>query len=246
MGGAASARAGGHAEHRSGRRARDHRQRHGRERQLGRQRRWCMAPVLPDASRGGRPSIWVNLDVRGQTGRMNSRVHPKYKTRYRVRNWPEYERGLVRRGDVTLWFSHEALAAWRSVEEDYPDQRAGCAMARLVCGQTLRALGKPDEATLLFASVERDYPDQPYLFVSERGGPLTTASVRKIIARAGDDADIGFPVHPHMLRHACGFYLANKGIDTRAIQGYMGHKNIQHTVRYTELAPNRFKDFWSD
>ena len=72
------------------------------------------------------------------------------------------------------------------------------------------------------------------------------ASVRKIIARAGDDAGMDFPVHPHMLRHACGFYLANKGIDTRSIQGYLGHKNIQHTVRYTELAPNRFKDFWSD
>ena len=49
---------------------------------------------------------------------------------------------------------------------------------------------------------------------------------------------------PHMLRHACGFALANKGHDTRALQTYLGHKNIQHTVRYTELAPDRFKDFW--
>jgi site-specific recombinase XerD len=64
------------------------------------------------------------------------------------------------------------------------------------------------------------------------------------IERAGEAADIGFKAHPHMLRHACGFALANKGHDTRALQAYLGHKNIQHTVRYTELAPDRFKDFW--
>ena len=55
---------------------------------------------------------------------------------------------------------------------------------------------------------------------------------------------IGIKVHPHMLRHACGFALANAGHDTRALQAYLGHKNIQHTVRYTELAPGRFRDFW--
>src|SRR5258708_369108 len=52
--------------------------------------------------------------------------------------------------------------------------------------------------------------------------------------------------HPHMLRHACGFKLANDGHDTRALQHYLGHKNIQHTVRYTEMASDRFKDFWRD
>lgn len=92
----------------------------------------------------------------------------------------------------------------------------------------------------------RDYPDSPYVFSSERKGPLTAAAVRKIVSRAGELADIGFPVHPHMLRHATGYYLASKGQDTRAIQAYMGHKNIQHTVRYTELSPERFKDFWKD
>jgi len=49
-----------------------------------------------------------------------------------------------------------------------------------------------------------------------------------------------------MLRHACGFKLANQGVDTRALQHYLGHKNIQHTVRYTELSPDRFRDFWRD
>ena len=93
--------------------------------------------------------------------------------------------------------------------------------------------------------LQRDYAG-PYVFVTERKGPLTTSAVRKIIARAGELAGLGFPVHPHMLRHACGFKLANDGHDTRAIQHYLGHKNIQHTVRYTELAPDRFNGFWKD
>jgi len=51
-------------------------------------------------------------------------------------------------------------------------------------------------------------------------------------------------IHPHMLRHGCGYALANAGHDTRALQAWLGHKNIQHTVRYTELAPDRFMNFW--
>jgi type 1 fimbriae regulatory protein FimB/type 1 fimbriae regulatory protein FimE len=88
--------------------------------------------------------------------------------------------------------------------------------------------------------------DSPYVFTTERGGPMTTSNVRKMIARAGELARLGFPVHPHMLRHAAGFKLANDGHDTRAIQHYLGHKNIQHTVRYTEMAPDRFRGFWRD
>ena len=63
-------------------------------------------------------------------------------------------------------------------------------------------------------------------------------------SRAGSEAKLGFKPHPHMLHHACGYALANKGHDTRALQAYLGHRNIQHTVRYTELSPTRFKDFW--
>lgn len=89
-------------------------------------------------------------------------------------------------------------------------------------------------------------PPSPYVFTTERRGPLTTSAVRKIVAMAGEAAGLPFRVHPHMLRHGCGFKLANEGHDTRAIQQYLGHKNITHTVRYTELAPGRFKDFWKD
>ena len=98
----------------------------------------------------------------------------------------------------------------------------------------------------LLRELQRTYSDSPYLFVSERGGPLTARAVRHIVLRAGEVAGLTFPIHPHMLRHACGFYLANKGIDTRAIQQYLGHCNIQHTVQYTALTPQRFTDFWRD
>jgi type 1 fimbriae regulatory protein FimB/type 1 fimbriae regulatory protein FimE len=86
----------------------------------------------------------------------------------------------------------------------------------------------------------------PYVFVSERKGPLTDALFRKIVARAGKAAGIALPVHPHMLRHSTGFKLANEGRDTRTIQHYLGHRNIQHTVSYTQLASDRFNGFWQD
>ena len=64
-----------------------------------------------------------------------------------------------------------------------------------------------------------------------------------MVERAGVEAELGFKAHLHMLRHACGFALVNKGHDTRALQAYLGHKNIQHTVRYTELSPDRVQGF---
>ncbi len=94
--------------------------------------------------------------------------------------------------------------------------------------------------------LRREYPESPYLFVTERGGPMTPATARKLFARAGELAKLPFPIHPHMLRHSAGYKLANEGHDTRAIQQYLGHRNITHTVRYTELSPERFKGFWKD
>lgn len=105
-----------------------------------------------------------------------------------------------------------------------------------VRGPEIRALRK----------LERQGVTSPYLFVTERGGPVSAAGFRKTLSRIGEVSSITFPVHPHMLRHACGFKLANDGHDTRAIQHYLGHKNIQHTVRYTELTPTRFQSFWKD
>src|SRR5271169_6257525 len=89
-------------------------------------------------------------------------------------------------------------------------------------------------------------PKSPFVFTSERGSPFTTAGFARMIERAGKVAKLSFKAHPHMLRHACGYALANKGHDTRALQAYLGHRNIQHTVRYTEMSPTRFKDFWRE
>lgn len=92
----------------------------------------------------------------------------------------------------------------------------------------------------------RDEPDAQFVFCSERGTPLAARTAHGIIARAGVEAGIRFPVHPHMLRHSRGYRLAATGEDTRAIQAYLGHRNIQHTVLYTKLDPRRFKGFGRD
>ncbi len=83
-------------------------------------------------------------------------------------------------------------------------------------------------------------PPSPYVFTTERRTPMTAAGVRKLLTRIGAAAEFPFPVHPHMLRHACGFALAHDRHDTRAIQEWLGHRNIQHTTRYTELTTKRF------
>jgi integrase len=87
-------------------------------------------------------------------------------------------------------------------------------------------------------------PPSPYLFTTERRTPMSSAGFRKLLAVIGAAAELPFPIHPHMLRHACGFALANRRHDTRAIQEWLGHRNIQHTTRYTELTTHRFRDFW--
>jgi integrase len=111
--------------------------------------------------------------------------------------------------------------------------KAGTPSTHPLTGAELRALRR----------LQREVAS-PFVFVSERGSPFTVSGFRRMIERAASGLEI--KVHPHMLRHACGFKLANDGVDTRALQAYLGHRNIQHTVRYTELAPDRFKGFWRD
>jgi integrase len=101
-----------------------------------------------------------------------------------------------------------------------------------------------DELRALRRLQREQAPKSPFVFTSERGAPFATAGFARMVERAGTVAKLGFKIHPHMLRHACGYALANRGHDTRALQAYLGHRNIQHTVRYTELSPLRFKDFW--
>jgi integrase len=145
-----------------------------------------------------------------------------------------YRHGLRAAETVDLkWdsvdFNHSRLHVNRKKE--------GSPAVHPISGRELRALRRLQR--------EQD-PASTFVFTSMRGAPFTTAGFRKMVARLGVEADFDFPVHPHMFRHACGYKLANDGVDTRSLQAYLGHKNIQHTVKYTELAPTRFKDFWKD
>jgi site-specific recombinase XerD len=115
--------------------------------------------------------------------------------------------------------------------------KQGTASTHPIVGEELRALRR----------LQREQaPKSPFVFTSERDSPFTTAGFARMLERAGVEAKLGYKAHPHMLRHACGYALANRGHDTRALQAYLGRKNIQNTVRYTELSPNRFKNFWRE
>ena len=94
--------------------------------------------------------------------------------------------------------------------------------------------------------LQRESGQGIYVFVSERKTPLAVAGYQRMIARAGEAAGFPFLIHSHMLRHSTGFKLANDGVDTRTIQGYLGHRSIVSTQRYTALAPGRFKNLWKD
>lgn len=86
--------------------------------------------------------------------------------------------------------------------------------------------------------------DSEWLFLSRQGGTLSRQRIYQIIQSLGERAGISVCSHPHMLRHACGFALADRGTDTRLIQDYLGHRNIRHTVRYTASNAGRFEGVW--
>jgi integrase len=100
-----------------------------------------------------------------------------------------------------------------------------------------------DELRMLTA-LRKEYPDSGYVFTTERGTPFTPDAINRLVKIIGQRAGLALPVHFHMLKHSCGYKLANDGIDTRAIQDWLGHVSITHTTRYTALSTTRFKDFW--
>src|SRR5215203_4477818 len=117
--------------------------------------------------------------------------------------------------------------------------KGGMASVHPLGGKEMRALRR----------LQRETPERARsvnIFVSERLAPLSVAGYQRMVARAGKAAGFPFLVHSHMLRHSTGYKLANDGHDTRAIQHYLGHRAIASTVRYTQLAPDRFKHFWRD
>ncbi|MBN5321990.1 tyrosine-type recombinase/integrase [Serratia marcescens] len=86
--------------------------------------------------------------------------------------------------------------------------------------------------------------ESPWIFLSQKGGPLSRQQVHKMLKKFGILASIAVSLNPHMLRHSCGYALANRGTDTRLIQDYLGHRNIQHTVLYTSSNHVRFAEVW--
>jgi type 1 fimbriae regulatory protein FimB/type 1 fimbriae regulatory protein FimE len=116
-------------------------------------------------------------------------------------------------------------------------KKSGQPTTHQISGPELRELRK----------LQRDQePKSAFVFVNERGTPFDRSGFNFMVKRAGKKAKLPFQAHAHMLRHAAGYTLANAGKDTRSIQAYLGHKDIRHTVRYTELSPTRFKNFFPD
>lgn len=125
---------------------------------------------------------------------------------------------------------------WTDFDLDAPKQRT-LRVRRLKGSIDSTHTLEPDTVRMLKRA--KADADGPYVFRSERGGPMSTDAVWLICKRAGEVAGLEFAVHPHQLRHATGYMLANDGVDVRLIQDYLGHANIQNTVRYTKLAPAR-------
>jgi type 1 fimbriae regulatory protein FimB len=120
-------------------------------------------------------------------------------------------------------------------------------VARLKHGLSTTHPLRGDELRVIkawLAERARMKPETDAFFLSERRGPLSRKTAWLAIRTYGERAGLPVEAHPHMLRHACGFALADQGADTRLIQDYLGHRNIQHTVRYTATNPARFARLW--
>jgi integrase len=196
------------------------------------------------------------MDIRVADGQAPSTVNPsvtrtrRYLTAREVEKLIEAARKHGRYGHrdatmILIAYRHGLRASevcdlqWHQVELSagrlhVRRSKRGTPSVHPVQGDEIRALRR----------LQREQEASPHLFSSERGGPMTAKSFGTLFTRLGERARMPFPIFPHMLRHACGYALANAGHDTRALQAWLGHKNIQHTVRYTELAPDRFKNFW--
>ena len=155
--------------------------------------------------------------------------HGRYGTRNALMILMAYRHGLRSAELVDLtWdqvcFKYGSLLVCR--------QKKGRPSTHPLSGDELRAL----------RALKRE-SESPYVFASERGDRMTTANVRMLFKTLRSQVKIEGPLHAHALRHACGHKLADAGVDTKRIQDYLGHANIQNTQRYTELSANKFKGF---
>ncbi len=181
-----------------------------------------------------------NLDVRAREYLLSDEVEAMISAAASTGRHPKRDRTLIllmyRHG---LRVSEASHLRWNQVDLKH----AHLHVQRCKQGKPSTHPLYGDELRLL-RQLKRDYSNALHVFVSERKTRLSERTMHRIIVRAGELAKLDFPVHPHMLRHGCGYHLADKGTDTRVIQDYLGHRQIQHTVKYTELAPGRFQGLW--
>jgi integrase len=204
----------------------------------------------PSPSRG--PSTIVNRTVTPRRRRNADLREREYLTPKEVERLQDAARKHSRYGHrdataILIAYRHGLRASelceltWNMIELDsgrihVRRAKNGVDSTHPLTGKEIRALRQ----------LRRENLQGRYVFNTERGGPVTRAWFLKMIRRTGELAKLPFPIHPHMLRHGCGFKLANDGVDTRALQHFLGHRNIMHTVRYTELRSDRFDGFWKD
>ena len=158
--------------------------------------------------------------------------HPPYSVRNSILILIIYRHGFRRIEAARLRWSDVDLKEGTIYIRRIKGSRSG---RHPLQGDEMRALKK----------LKKDYASSPFVFNGNRHTPLSERTISHIVHQAGVLAGFDFVVHAHLLRHACGYYLANKGVDTRTIQDYLGHANIQNTVRYTQLSAARFEGLWN-
>ena len=184
-----------------------------------------------------------NLDVRPREWMYETEVEKLRKAAAKMGTWGHRNQTMILMG-----FRH-GLRVSELIELEWPvinlDEKTFYVRRLKGSKNSQHTLERDEVAALRKLGPERT----GYVFLTERGGPLSRRTFCHVVAEAGVAAKLAFPVHPHMLRHSCGFCLTAAGHPTRMIQDWLGHVNIQHTVHYTELDPNRFrvagKGMWS-
>jgi integrase len=183
-----------------------------------------------------------NADVRSREYLTHGEIEQLIKAAFKNRNGHR-DRTLIevasRHG---LRVSELIDLRWESVDLDRAEMhirrvKKGSPATHQIPGRELRWLRELQR---------QQRPKSAFVFTSERGAPFSSRGIHKMVAQAGVAAGLAFPVHPHMLRHACGYKLANDGVSTGVIQKYLGHRNVQHTIRYAELSAKQFKNLWDD
>jgi integrase len=201
------------------------------------------AATASPMSKSGKVRRWRNADRRLREHLTPDEVEKLIAAARRSNRWGHRDATLIliawRHGMRVSELVGKAALQWSQIEF-----KTGLLhVRRLKKGERSTHPLQGDELRAL-RQLRRDWPDSPYVFVSERGSVMSASNVRKLVQRLGRLAGLGNAVHPHQLRHACGYALIQSGEGVRNIQLWLGHKNIQHTTRYAALSDRPFSTFW--